>query len=84
MHSFQKELTGSKKQIEWASRLRNDAAAYVWEQGWHGTFASFGEDMEKLPTSATWWIENRIANSAHEAVRKHLGLEYLTPVGADY
>lgn len=78
------KLTGSSKQINWATSLRDKALQYICKQGWHGTSESFLEDVHKLPTDASWWIDNQIANSSHEATRQFLGLEYTTPAGADY
>ncbi|MFQ3615860.1 MAG: hypothetical protein SNJ57_09260 [Cyanobacteriota bacterium] len=77
-------LTGSRKQVEWANTLRNKALWHVWNQGWHGDYAEFQKDCNRLPVDSTWWIENRIGNASHEAVRKFLGLEYMTKAGSDY
>lgn len=84
MHVELSKLTGSRKQIEWANQLRDRALKSIWEQGWYATEESFAADVKTLPNDASWWIENRIANSTHEAARRFLGLEYATPAGADY
>ena len=79
-------MTGLPSQVEWANRLRDRAIKYLWEQGWHSTDESFRKDMAKLPTEAAWWIDSRSKASgvSHEAARLFLGLEYITPAGADY
>lgn len=77
-------LTGSRKQILWANTLRDEALNYIWSIGWHGTMESFWLDARRLPVEASWWIDNRINNSSHDAARRYLLLEYVVPFGADY
>lgn len=78
------KLTGTSKQVEWANQIREKACKWLWEQGFHGTVESYEKDCGKLPTEASWWIENGKDHSAGEAVREFLGFEYLAPAGADY
>jgi len=76
-----KPLTGSRKQIEWATELRGKAVQYLDKEFWT-TEELWQELIEKLPTDFNWWIENK--KHPHEAARIFLGLEYITPPGADY
>jgi hypothetical protein len=71
------DLTGSARQVAWATQLRDAATNYIWKQGWHGDYSQLSRDMGKLPTEAKWWIDNRSKDgSCSEAVRRFLGLEY--------
>ena len=75
-------LDGSRKQVEWASALRNGTIQFIWRQGWYGTSDEFCNGIKSLPISAKWWIDNRA--SCVEESRLFLGLEYNTSSGADY
>lgn len=79
---------GTRSQREYATILRDKALSYIWYQGWFGTQKAHKEAFDKLPTDTFWWLDNATESgrgkSAHDAVRRYLGLEYQTPAGADY
>lgn len=82
------QLTGTAKQIKWATDIRAKHFHQLWEEGFHGTDESFIADCAKLPADAKWWIE--ASQAAHPATNIHikilqiLELWYQTPAGSDY
>lgn len=82
------KLIGSPKQINYAKNIRAKQFHELWQDGFHGTDESFVTDCAKLPSEAVWWINSSKAVYPevvlHIKILQLLGLEYVTPAGADY